>query len=209
MDGGIRLHLGCGEQYLNGYVNIDFPPSEHTVQQTSAADEFADITRLHYEPESVAEVRSHHVFEHFSRPTAMRLLIDWHEWLADGGLLTIETPDFKRSARMFLLGRRRGLLVRHMFGSHEAPWAVHWDGWYEERFRRTLTMLGYGPLRFRKSKQVGTYNITVSAERHGGRRNRYAQLEAAGEVLRDSLVDNTAGELRILAEWMKQMRATH
>ena len=28
-----RLHLGCGTRYLDGYVNIDYPPSEHTVRE--------------------------------------------------------------------------------------------------------------------------------------------------------------------------------
>src|SRR4051812_20927311 len=133
-----RLHLGCGERYLDGYVNIDYPPSEHTVQQTSPADELADITRLEYAPESVAEVRLHHVFEHFDRPTALRLLIDWHEWLVDGGVLTIETPDFDRSVRAFTRrvgGGDPGPILRHGFGSHEGAGGVDWGGWEAGGYR--------------------------------------------------------------------------
>ena len=81
----IRLHLGCGEKYLEGYVNIDYPPDEHSVQVSSPADVYADITELSYEPGSVAEVRLHHVFEHFDRVTALSLLIDWYAWLEEGG----------------------------------------------------------------------------------------------------------------------------
>src|SRR4051812_1479624 len=123
----LRLHLGCGERHLDGYVNIDYPPSEHTVQTATAADELADITRLEYPAGSVAEIRLHHVFEHFDRPTALRLLADWRGWLAPGGELTIETPDFERCARAFArrttTEKRREVLLRHMFGSHEAAWA--------------------------------------------------------------------------------------
>ena len=204
-----RLHLGCGEQYLDGYVNIDYPSSEHTVQTTSPADELADITKLEYAPESVAEVRLHHVFEHFDRPTALRLLIDWHEWLADGGVLTIETPDFERAVRAFSrrFGRGdRGTILRHVFGSHEADWAVHWDGWYEERYRRTLSALGYGPFKFQRAKWLGTHNITVEARREGGRRDRERQYEAAEALLRDSLVDESESELRLLSEWSQRLR---
>jgi hypothetical protein len=204
-----RLHLGCGERYLDGYVNIDYPPSEHTVQQTSPADELADITRIEYAPESIAEVRLHHVFEHFDRPTALRLLIDWHEWLVDGGRVTIETPDFERCARAFTrrLGRGDpGTILRHVFGSHEADWAVHWDGWYADRYERTLTALGYGSLRFEREKWRGTYNITVHATRSGGRRDRDAQLEAAEALLRESLVDESESELRLLGEWSRRLR---
>jgi predicted SAM-dependent methyltransferase len=206
-----RLHLGCGERYLDGYVNIDYPPSAHTVQQTSPADELADITKLSYPPESVAEVRLHHVFEHFDRPTAMRLLIDWHEWLADGGRLVIETPDFERSVRAFTrrIGRGdRGTILRHVFGSHEAAWAVHWDGWYADRYRRVLGALGFGSLSFTREKWRGTYNITVEATRSGGTRDRERQLEAAAAILRDSLVDESESELRLLAEWTRSLRTT-
>jgi hypothetical protein len=191
-------------------VNIDYPSSEHTVQQTSPADELADITQLLYEPESVAEVRLHHVFEHFDRPTALRLLIDWHEWLVDGGRLVIETPDFERSVRAFTrrIGRGdRGTILRHVFGSHEAAWAVHWDGWYPERYRKVLGALGYGSLSFKRDKWRGTYNVTVDGRRAGGLRSRERQLEIADGLLRDSLVDESASELRLLEEWSRQMRA--
>jgi hypothetical protein len=191
-------------------VNIDYPASEHTVQQTSPADELADITRLRYPPDSVAEVRLHHVFEHFDRPTALRLLIDWHEWLVDGGRLVMETPDFERSARAFTrrIGRGdRDAIVRHLFGSHEAAWAVHWDGWYPARYRDVLGTLGYGSLAFERSKWRGTYNVTVDARREGGLRDRERQLDAAEEVLRRSLVDDSVSEQRLLAEWVGRLRA--
>jgi predicted SAM-dependent methyltransferase len=204
-----RLHLGCGEQYLDGYVNIDYPPSEHSVQQTSPADQLADITKLEYAPESVAEIRLHHVFEHFDRPTALRLLIDWHDWLAEGGTLVIETPDFERAVRAFTrrIGRGDpGTIVRHLFGSHEAAWAVHWDGWYAGRYRRTLGALGYGAISFERAKWHGTHNITVRARREGGRRSRERQLAAAEELLRESLVDESESELRLLEHWKRELR---
>ena len=32
----LRLHLGCGQQYFEGYINIDYPPSEHIVRLSPA-----------------------------------------------------------------------------------------------------------------------------------------------------------------------------
>ena len=75
---GIKLHLGCGGVYLDGYRNIDLPVDEHGVQDAIRPDVYADITTLEFAPESVSEIRLHHVFEHFDRPTALRLLIDWY-----------------------------------------------------------------------------------------------------------------------------------
>ena len=61
----MKLHLGCGQQYFEGYRNIDFPLTQHTVQTKSVADEHADLTSLRYPAGSIDEIRLHHVFEHF------------------------------------------------------------------------------------------------------------------------------------------------
>ena len=99
---GMKLHLGCGETYLEGYQNIDYLPSKHTVQTKGRADEYADIRELAYAPASVEEIRLHHVFEHFTRPVALALLTAWNAWLEPGGTLRIEVPDFDRTARRVL-----------------------------------------------------------------------------------------------------------
>ena len=206
----LKLHLGCGERYLDGYLNIDFPPSEHSVQQTAPADEFADITGLTYPDGTVDEVRLHHVFEHFDRPTALRLLVDWRLWLGREGRLVIETPDFERCARAFAMPlttrRRRGVLLRHMFGSHEAAWAVHWDGWYRDRYRRTLTALGFDDLEFERAKWRGTYNLTVTARPGSAPVDRAGLLDGAEQLLRESLVDDSASELELLSAWVGVLR---
>ncbi|MDH4185908.1 MAG: glycosyltransferase, partial [Nitrospira sp.] len=132
MTGSLKLHLGCGEMYLPGYVNIDFHPAQHSIQQISKADMYADITQLRYSDATVDEIRLHHVFEHFERPVALRLLIEWYAWLKEDGTLIIETPDFHRCVQEYLnsvVFSDRMTILRHLFGSHEAKWAVHCDGW--------------------------------------------------------------------------------
>ncbi|MFO7733951.1 MAG: methyltransferase domain-containing protein, partial [Candidatus Aminicenantes bacterium] len=98
----LRLHLGCGEVFLRNYVNIDFPPSSHTVQHKAVADVFADLKDLSFPAFSVDEVRLHHVFEHFDRPTSLALLCTWQQWLKIGGVLIIETPDFEAAVKRML-----------------------------------------------------------------------------------------------------------
>ncbi|HTY40183.1 MAG TPA: glycosyltransferase, partial [Candidatus Paceibacterota bacterium] len=148
----VRLHLGCGEKYLEGYVNIDFPEGEHTVMKPKA-DLVADIRTLSYPENSVDEIRSHHVFEHFSRAEALKLLSRWRKWLKPGGLLVVETPDFSTSALFFNLSfsmRRKFQLSRHIFGSQEAKWALHQDHWDKRKFKFVLGALGFESLRVRR-----------------------------------------------------------
>ena len=165
----MKLHLGCGEKYLDGYINIDYPSSEHTVQNRCAADELCDIQTLSYPFGTIEEVRLHHLFEHFSRQVALGLLCRWTDWLKSGGILHIETPDFQASVYRFVSPftsfDEKQQILRHLFGSHEANWAFHLDAWYEEKFRAILNSLSYKKIKFKKSKWGATKNIEVTAIR--------------------------------------------
>lgn len=205
----LRLHLGCGEVYLPGYTNIDLASEHHTIQRQARADVFADVTQLNYPSGSVDEIRLHHVFEHFDRHTAVRLLIDWYVWLKEGGKLVIETPDFERSARAVMNHRQvhdQLKVLRHIFGSHEAAWAVHKDGWYQAKFELYLGALGYGDLFFSRSEWQGTYNITVTATKVRPTKTREQLLKAAADILRLSLIDDSESEQRIFGVWLDWLR---
>jgi hypothetical protein len=42
----MKLHLGYGQKYFYGYINSDYPPSEHTVLNKTVADEFHNLLEL-------------------------------------------------------------------------------------------------------------------------------------------------------------------
>lgn len=140
----MKIHLGCGNKYLDGYVNIDLPPSEHTVMQVKA-DMFADIRTLEFPENSIEEIRLHHLFEHFTRAEALKLLVKWRKWLKVGGILRIQTPDFYGCILKYLFApfKFRMQLGRHIFGSQEARWAYHLDFWDKKKFKFVLKSLGF------------------------------------------------------------------
>ena len=205
MESLLKLHLGCGENHFDGYVNIDFPSDEHSVQRVSKADEKADLRMLRYAAGSVAEVRLHHVFEHFPRPQAAALAACWHSWLAEGGVLRIEVPDFDRTGLKALLPwtsrRAKSVAVRHLFGSHEAAWAAHWEGWHRGSLETLLKGLGYRRLRFVRSHWKGIHNIEVTAQK-GAALSKTEATARSRAFLGDYLVDDSASELRLLEVWM-------
>lgn len=148
----LKLHLGCGDKYLEGYVNVDYPPSEHTVISPKA-DLYQDIRTLEYDDNSVDEIRSHHLLEHFSRAEALKLLLQWRRWLKPDGLLVVETPDFEASIKAYLRAftrKRRMEIGRHIFGTQEAHWAYHYDFWDRRKFRFVLKKLGFKDIRVRR-----------------------------------------------------------
>ncbi len=208
--GSLRLHLGCGVHRLPGYVNIDFPLSEHNIIQTVRADIFTDISTLELPADCVDEIRSHHLFEHFQRTDAFLLLCKWHCWLKEGATLLIETPDFEESVKLFLLPSTlypaKQAILRHIFGSQEAAWAIHYDGWYEEKFRSVLTELGFEIINIEHTRWQSTANIIVTA------RKKIALtmdelMRRSKELLKLSLIDHSESEIRQWAYWCKSMHA--
>lgn len=206
----MKLHLGCGERYLEGYRNIDQPPSSQTVQTRSVADEHADLLSLRYPADSVDEVRLHHVFEHFPRPVAIALAASWRSWLRSRGVLHVEVPDFERTARSVLrpfASRRRRLVgIRHLYGSHEAPWAVHWEGWTEETLTAVFRACGLATERIYRGKFRHTYNVGAIARRDERRLDRGDVERSVRSWLENYLVDGSATEARLLEVWMDQYR---
>ncbi len=202
--GTIRLHLGCGQSHLPGYINIDFPSSEHTVQAICGADIFGDITQLIFNQQSIDEVRSHHVFEHFNRQHALALVAIWHHALKIGATLFIETPDFEESMQLLIDSRYsyadKQKIMRHVFGSHEAFWAYHYDGWYEEKFRHILNNMGFEIKEAKKGAYLLTRNITIIAQKT----RHYSPQELrhrAHELLKEHMIIQCPDETKMWQVW--------
>jgi predicted SAM-dependent methyltransferase len=202
----MKLHLGCGQVYLDGYVNIDYPLTEHTVQQSSVADEFADLTALRYKAGTIDEVRMHHVFEHFRRTVISAMLASWHSWLKPGGVVHLEMPDFDASARIVLdykaKDRDRKVAIRHIFGSNEAPWAVHYDGWSEERLRELFKVFGFKVDTVEKTAYLATRNITIIGHKKNKTLSKAQMISDARAYLSGFNVDESDTENRLLDIWM-------
>jgi predicted SAM-dependent methyltransferase len=204
----LRLHLGCGETHLEGYVNIDYPQDRHAVMRTKA-DICAEIKQLRFPDNSVDEIRLHHVFEHFNRVEALGLLVRWHRWLRTGGVLHIETPDLEGSARTVLSDvplKEKTAAVRHLAGDQTETWAYHIDHWFPQRFQTTLSHLGYGELRItadRWKKPPHLANVTAVAVKQADIPLEKL-LQAADELLWLSTV--APAEIPTYEVWKKQLR---
>lgn len=84
-DGPLRLHIGCGNKRLEGWVNID-------EKRLPGVDVVADVTRgLRYT--GVAAVFAEHFLEHLAMSDALRFLQEVHRALANDGLLRLSTPN--------------------------------------------------------------------------------------------------------------------
>jgi hypothetical protein len=203
----LRLHLGCGGAYFDGYVNVDFPQSQHVVM-TVKPDVVCDLTNIDLPDHTVEEIRLQHVFEHLNRAVALASLIRWHRWLRVGGKLHIETPDFEASARDFLGAnsiREKMRAIRHLEGDQVDGWAYHVGQWFPERFERTFNKLGFDEVEIRQETSAHTpplHNVIAIGTKTTSRSAK-EQYEAGCELLKDVMVAEE--ESSTWEAWKKQL----
>jgi len=139
----MRYHLGCGSIYLPGYVNVDFPMSNHTVNIDIPADIYADILTMPLQ--RCQEIRSSHVFEHFNYVDSMYLLCKWYMSLEVGGMLRINIPDVEQLSEALKDAsvEKSFRIIRYLYGSHEDSWAYHINGWTGKTLSYTLSSIGF------------------------------------------------------------------
>ena len=81
----MKLNLGCGDNLLDGYINVD--------KYDKAADVQADITELPYEDNSVDKIVAYQVIEHVPYNLNDKLFAEIYRVLKPAGTAILETPD--------------------------------------------------------------------------------------------------------------------
>jgi len=146
---GLRLHVGAGQNILDGYENLDaYNNDDRPIHFQTQVEKFvrAELLDTVYQPESVAEIRCHHMFEHISMLDVGRTLQGWNRIMKCGGLLRIEVPDFEGCARQILKLRReedKEIFYRHIFGSQMGAGEFHCNGLTWKRLKRLLEDYGF------------------------------------------------------------------
>lgn len=153
--GPVRLHLGCGGQRWRDFINVDLFPAEAGVPDSSRdgciADVFADIRRLALANNTVDEMFTSHVIEHFPRWQALEMLTDWHRMLRPGGQLVVEMPDFWRCVLWLFhpSARKRKLARSQFYGNQwdELDFETHRYVWSGKEFAAALREVGFAEVR--------------------------------------------------------------
>lgn len=84
----MKLHLGCGKKYIDGFKHVDLQDLEHI-------DYKASVDKLDFaEDNSIELIYTAHVLEHFGRNEYKDVLKEWHRVLKRNGVLRISVPSF-------------------------------------------------------------------------------------------------------------------
>ncbi|MBU4285002.1 methyltransferase domain-containing protein [Patescibacteria group bacterium] len=131
----IKLHLGCGRQKKDGFINIDY-------NKTKITDYVLNVINLPFPPGSIERIECYHLIEHFSIKEIPYVFSNWYKILKPGGELVMEFPDFDKNIEAYLKeGDEKRLF--NIFGAQRFLGDVHLWGWNYERIKTELEKYGF------------------------------------------------------------------
>ncbi|HVW96656.1 MAG TPA: methyltransferase domain-containing protein [Mucilaginibacter sp.] len=154
----MKLHLGCGKNIKDGYINID-------KYVTAPGVENLDILNLPYEDESAEEILSEHLVEHIGFEDEEKFWRECARLLKSGGKLITETPDMEWLCKQFMeaedsfiefyqvgaedhyfgngcsITQRWGILTTHLFGNQNGDGQFHHNAYTEKKLLRIAEMI--------------------------------------------------------------------
>ena len=115
----MKLHLGCGKRFIEGFIHVDLQKLPHIDYHTSVDD-------LNFAADnSVDLIYVSHVLEHFGRHEYKNVLKEWYRVLKPSGILRVSVPDFDAVVKYYTekeanLHRLLGFLVGgQKIGEHD------------------------------------------------------------------------------------------
>ena len=133
----VRLNLGSGGDFIDGYTNIDL----HVPNAIKM-----DVRKLEYDDESVDNIYSSHLLEHFRKDEVQPLLNEWFRVLKKGTTLNLLIPNLEWCAKNFINSQendRWGLPIDMIFGNQNNEGEYHKTGFTQERVRSLLNNAGF------------------------------------------------------------------
>lgn len=164
----MKLHLGCGKKYLEGYVNID--------AKSPVADMQLDhLGKLPFDEESVEEIMAIHLLEHIWPQDVEDHLRHWCTLLQPKGKLILELPDLYKSAKNYIKAIDSG---DHGDIQKMALWPIYGDNPDRNVYDCHKWGWTFKTLRY-KLWEAGFNNVEEKpTEWHGKRQNRDMRIEA-------------------------------
>lgn len=137
MKNKIKLHLGCYQKKIYGFINVDARADVNP----DVVDDAFKLSK--FKNNSIDTIYASHLLEHCKRADYKPALKRWHELLKTGGTLRIAVPDFEALCNYYLKTKDTVAIQNCMFGSQKHPYDFHYIGLDEGTLKRDLEEIGF------------------------------------------------------------------
>ena len=147
-----KIEIGCGKKRrTDGYECCD-------IRNIEGVDHVCSADKLPFDDDSVDEVYSRHVIEHFSLKEFLDVLVEWNRVLKDGGQLYIICPNWLWHLEQITSGTHDSFYNKEpgkndrywgfgsLFGWQQDEYDVHKFGYYFELLEDILKDAGFGKI---------------------------------------------------------------
>jgi predicted SAM-dependent methyltransferase len=138
----MKLHLGCGKRYLEGFVHIDIADFDH-IDYKSSIDNLFMI-----KDNSCDLIYASHVLEYFSLEEADTVLNEWNKKLKKNGILRVAVPNLESLILVYNKTKSPSNILGPLYGK--------WDVGKDVIYHKTIYDRDSLHSKFKKN---GFYNI--------------------------------------------------
>lgn len=164
----IKLHLGCGEKHIDGFINVD-------VRELEGVDLVDDIKKLNdFQNSSVDLIYVSHVLEHIGRREYMSVLQRWYDLLKLGGKLRIAVPDFEKVVEHYNEYKNLSVLRGFLYGGQTYEQNYHYCTWDFKTLSDDLKCVGFLKIKkydWRKTEHKNIDDFSQSYLPHMDKKN--------------------------------------
>lgn len=144
----ILLEIGCGKRPRKGYKTCD-------IRNLPGVDIVCSAHKLPFNDNTVDEIYSRHVVEHFKFKEFLKVLYEWNRVLKSGGSIYIICPEMLWHLKQILEGSHKSFFDKSngkndrywgfgsLFGWQQSKYDIHQFGYYFELLKDILEDFGF------------------------------------------------------------------
>jgi predicted SAM-dependent methyltransferase len=138
MEGNLKINIGSGHRILENYINIDY-------RELPGVDIVCDVTELPFAQNSIAELASSHLIEHFREYEFInRILPHWFSMIEEGGSIRVICPNWEAMMEKLNSGEMSLSRFKELtFGGQEYEGNDHFSMYTPKTLRDVLTGVGF------------------------------------------------------------------
>lgn len=135
----LKIHIGCGQRKIHGFLNIDIDPNNNP--------DLVDDAWLNSQKENSAHIiYACHILEHIPKSKCQLILYRWLDILAPNGSLYISVPNIRAAMARYLINKDLKEISGFLWGGQKTEWDFHYNGFDYDSLSNLLTYVGFSKI---------------------------------------------------------------